>query len=97
MRGPHFPLPAVDELDKKIKPFTWNNIPLPVAEAFEEIMKVFKEFKTLVFDNFNLIVETQRVVNMNQKQARTDTNQSRNETIDNLLLADERRTIILAE
>ena len=63
-----------------------------MAEAFEEIIKVFKEFKTLVFENFNLIVETQRVVNMNQKQARTDINQSRNETIDNLLLADARRT-----
>ena len=68
-----------------------------MAEAFEEIIKVFKEFKTLVFENFNLIVETQRVVNMNQKQARTDINQSRNETIDNLLLADARRTQILQE
>ena len=65
MRGPHYPLPCVDELNQKIKPFAWNNIPLPVADAFEEVMRVFKEFKSLVFENFNLIVETQRVVNIN--------------------------------
>ena len=50
---------------------------------------MFKEFKTLLFENYNLIVETQRAVNLNQNQARTDLNQARNEAIDNLELADQ--------
>lgn len=45
MKGPNAPMPCVDELPGKIKPLAWNNIPVPVTNAFEEIIRVFKEFK----------------------------------------------------
>lgn len=67
MKGPNAPLPCVDDLESKVRPFSWNNIPVPVTEAFDEVIKVFNEFKSLIFENYNMTVETQRVVNMNQK------------------------------
>ena len=36
-----------------------------MIDAFEEVIKILKEIKTLYHSNYNLIVTTQRVVNMN--------------------------------
>lgn len=72
MKGPNAQLPFVDEMDGKIKLETWNNIPLPLVDAVRVFQEAFKEVKQLFFLNFNSIVNTQRVVNMNQQQARTD-------------------------
>ena len=58
MKGPNASLPIVDDLHVRIKPFTWNNIPLPVCNAFEEIIKTFQEFKKIAFENYNGIVTT---------------------------------------
>ena len=66
MKGPNAKLPFVDNLEAKINMGAWNNIPLPVQAGFEEIINAFKEFKQCYFKNFNQIVTTQRVVNMNQ-------------------------------
>ena len=43
----------------------WNNIPIPVKEGFEYFIHAFKEFKQCYFTNFNAIVTTQRIVNLN--------------------------------
>jgi hypothetical protein len=41
MKGPNAGLLCVDELPKKIRPNTWNNVPIPVTDAFNEIITVF--------------------------------------------------------
>ena len=91
MKGPNAKLPFVDNLEAKINMGAWNNIPLPVQAGFEEIINAFKEFKQCYFKNFNQIVTTQRVVNMNQQQTRTDDNQIRREGLENIELCDQFR------
>ena len=97
MKGPNSKLPCVDELASKIKINQWNNIPIPLKEAFEEMINVFKQFKTYYFSNFNSIVKTQRVINMNQMQARTDDNQIKREALENIELCDQFREKRLTE
>ena len=91
MKGPNASLPIVDDLHMRIRPFAWNNIPIPVCGAFEEIIKTFKEFKKISFQDYNSIVTTQRVVNQNMQTARADCQQVRQEAMDNLILSEEQR------
>ena len=66
MKGPNAKLPFIDELSKKLNMGDWNNIPIPLKEGLEQIILAFREFKQCYFINFNTLVTTQRVVNMNQ-------------------------------
>ena len=97
MKGPNAALPCVDNLKKKIFPNKWNNIPVPLCEAIEELMHMFVEFKKLYHSNYNMIVTTQRAINTNQQSARTELNQARTEFQENLILADEERDRVLGE
>ena len=90
MKGPNASLPCVDELTFRMKMTTWNNIPIPIKEAFEQLIFVFKEFKQIHFQSFNTTVTTQRVVNMNQAASRTDCQQVRYECQENTLLSDQK-------
>jgi len=65
MKGPNASMPLIDDLPKRIPMHAWRNIPIPLQEALIEIMNVFKELKTYLFQNYNNMVNTQRVVNMN--------------------------------
>ena len=65
MKGPNAKLPFVDDMQMKIGVDEWNNIPIPVKEGFEYFIHAFKEFKQCYFTNFNAIVTTQRIVNLN--------------------------------
>lgn len=63
MKGPHASMPQVDDLPKRLFPRRWNNVPIPVVEGFEEIMKVFADLKQVHFNDYNNIVTTQRFLN----------------------------------
>lgn len=66
MKGAGAALPIVDELPNKIKMEGWNNIPIPLKQAFIEIIETFKGLKHSHYENYNAIVEIKRVVNSNQ-------------------------------
>ena len=72
MKGPNQPFYSIDHLEMKLEPSKWNNIPLPLVEAFEIIVKCFVDLKKETFSNYNDVIRTQRVVNMNQALAKRD-------------------------
>lgn len=55
MKGPNAKMPCIDQLADRLKMNEWNNIPIPIKEAFEEIVGVFVELKKCYFSNFNSI------------------------------------------
>ena len=97
MKGPNAQLEFVDFLEQRLKMKKWNNIPLPLVDAFKVLVEAFEQVKQCYFTNFNSIVNTQRVVNMNQQQARTDDLQIRREALENQELSDQNRDKKLAE
>ena len=66
-KGPNHPYLPIDNFIKNIQPMQWNNIPVPLCETISEVQSVFKAIKQSIHDNYNDIVMTQRVVNINQR------------------------------
>ena len=66
MKGPNAKLPFVEEMPSLIRLEEWRNVALPLKDAFRILMRAFVEVKSLYFQNFNSIMQTQRVVNMIQ-------------------------------
>ena len=64
MKGPNASMPIIDDLPKRLIPRRWKNVPIPVIEGFEEIMRVFAELKLVHFNDYNAIITTQRTLNM---------------------------------
>ena len=97
MKGPNATLPFVDEMPNQLKIDDMRNVPLPLKDALRVLQSAFGEIKALYFQNFNNLVTTQRVVNMNQQQARTDVTQNRREAQENIELCDQYREQRLAD
>ena len=66
-KGPNHPFAPVDDLIKNVKPMEWNNIPVPLCETISEMQGVFHAIKKSLHENYNEIMMTQRVVNINQR------------------------------
>ena len=45
MKGPNHPMPVIDDLPRRIVPKKWKNVPLPIVDAFLEVIRVFTELK----------------------------------------------------
>lgn len=56
-------MPLLDDLPKRIMPRRWKNVPIPIIEGFEELMKVLGDLKQVHFNDYNSIVTTQRALN----------------------------------
>ena len=52
-KGPNAPFPSIDQLVKEIKPDMWNNIPVPVCEAFGQFVNCLVDIKKNIHHNFN--------------------------------------------
>ena len=91
MKGPNAPLPAVDILLKECHPRTWNNIPIPLVTTVEMILECLSELKKASHANYNDVVQTQRVVNLNMLAFKRDVKSLKGDIADeNTLIALER-------
>ena len=84
MRSKGAPLPFVDKLTDKLNISGWKNIPIPLQQAFEDIIEALMELKQSHFENYNINILTQRAINKNQQAARTDVLKLKMEALENV-------------
>ena len=89
MKRPNQAFPSIDKLQATLKPKTWNNIPLPLCDAFDQIIKCILDLKTETFSNFNENIRTQRVVNINVGLAKKDNASTKREAHEEITLCCE--------
>ena len=87
MKGPNAPMVPVDLLIEEVKPGEWKNIPVPLVEAIKMLLDCCTEFKKQIHANYNEVVQTQRVININQMAQKREGKNIKGELFDEMALA----------